>query len=48
MIYKKSKYNVDYTTYYLGITDENTPFLLNEGIEFKYRFESSHKSQNFY
>ena len=48
MIYKKSKYNVDYTTFYLGITDENTPFLLNEGIEFRYRFDNPHKSQKFF
>ena len=48
MIYKKSKYSGVYTTFYLGITDENTPFLLNEGIEFRYRFDSTHKSQKFF
>ena len=48
MIYKKSKYSGVYTTFYLGITDENTPFLLNEGIEFRYRFDNSHKSQKFF
>ena len=31
MVYKKNKIedNNDYTIFYLGLTDENTPFLLN-------------------
>jgi len=24
-----------FTSFYLGVTDENTPLLLNEGVEFK-------------
>ena len=49
LIYKKGKTNVnDVTTFYLGITDKDTPFLLNEGIEFKQRFESKYLSQKFF
>ena len=48
MVYKKTKTDSDeYTTFYLGITDEETPFLLNEGIEFKYQFDTKHQTQNF-
>ena len=49
MIYKKTKtLNNGYTTFYLGITDENTPFLLNEGIEFKHQLDTKHNSQKFF
>ena len=50
MVYKKNKIedNNDYTIFYLGLTDENTPFLLNEGIEFKHHLNKQHSSQKFY
>ena len=49
MIYKKTKsLSGGYTNFYLGITDENTPFFLNEGIEFKHQFDRKHTSQKFY
>ena len=49
LIYKKEKYLInEYATFYLGITDENTPFLLNEGIDFRHEFNSKHNSQKFY
>ena len=49
MVFKKGKTNANqYTTFYLGVTNENTPFLLNEGIEFKHRFDSKHLSQTFF
>ena len=50
MIYKKTKIQDtnDYTIFYLGLTDENTPFLLNEGIEFKHHLNKQHRSQKFY
>ena len=49
MVFKNAKnYKNEYTTFYLGITDENTPFLLNEGIEFKHQFDSNHESQTFF
>ena len=50
MVFKKTK-NYDknkYTTFYLGVTDEKTPFLLNEAIEFKHQFDSKHSSQKFF
>ena len=51
LIYKKKirgdNKNV-YSTFYLGITDENTPFLLSEGIEFKHQLNKQHNSQKFY
>ena len=50
MIYKKTKghSNDEFTTFYLGITDEDTPFMLNEGIELKQAFNKQHTSQKFY
>ena len=53
LIFKKSSYSVlknqdEYASFYLGITDENTPFLLNEGIEFKHQLNNEHTSQKFY
>ena len=50
MVYKKTKghSNDEYTSFYLGITDEGTPFLLSEGIEFKQSFNNKHSSQTFY
>ena len=50
MIYKKteSKKNEGFTTFYLGVTDETTPFLLTEGVEFKMQLTRAHKSQKFY
>ena len=49
MIYKKTKTNKNvYSTFYLGVTDENTPFLLNEGIEFKQKFDRKHYLQKFF
>ena len=50
MIYKKtkSKTNNDFTTFYLGITDETTPFLLNEAVEFKMQLTRAHNSQKFF
>ena len=49
MIYKKTKTNSNvYTTFYLGVAEENTPFLLNEGIEFKQRFDRDHYLQKYY
>ena len=50
MIYKKIKGNSndEFTTFYLGITDEDTPFMLNEGIELKQSFNKQHASQKFY
>ena len=50
MIYKKTKgksFN-DFTTFYLGITDETTPFLLNEAVEFKMQLTKAHNSQKFF
>ena len=52
MIYKKTKQNNihknnAYTTFYLGITDENIPFILNEAIEFKHQLNKQHKIQKF-
>ena len=53
MIYKSSNHysytqsKDSYTTFYLGITDETTPLLLIEGIEFKHRLNFEHKSQIF-
>ena len=37
-----------FTSFYLGVTDENTPLLLNEGVEFKYRLNTGHIKQKFY
>ena len=36
-----------YTSFYLGITDENTPLLLIEGIEFKHRLTDEYSMQSF-
>ena len=52
MIYKKTKQNNMHknnsnTTFYLGITDENTPFILNEAIEFKHQLNMQHNIQKF-
>ena len=53
MIYKSKKYfssssaKDSYTSFYLGLTDETTPLLLSEGIEFKHRLRKEHKSQKF-
>ena len=53
MVYKTSNYfsfnprKDFYTTFYLGITDETTPLLLIEGIEFKHRLDYGHLSQTF-
>jgi len=46
--YKKEENKDGYTSFYLGVTDENTPFLLNEGIEFKHQLTKQHYSQKFY
>ena len=53
LIYKKMSYSSNpnkdsYSSFYLGITDETTPLLLSEGIEFKYQLNPDHKSQKFY
>ena len=40
--------NDAYTSFYLGITDENTPLLLNEGVEFKLQLTTEHNSQKFF
>ena len=51
LIYKRKVTNNSknvYSTFYLGVTDEKTPFLLNEGIEFKHQLNKQHPSQNFY
>ncbi len=40
--------NIEYNTIYLGVTDETTPFLLSEGIEFKNQLNKQHSSQSFY
>jgi len=51
MVFKRSRnYNHldEYTTFYLGVTDENTPFLLNEGIEFKHQFDQKHNKLSFF
>jgi len=53
LIYKKNSYkkgedNNSYTSFYLALTDENTPLLLNEGIEFKHQLSEEHFSQKFY
>ena len=50
MIYKKTERNKEdsFTIFYLGVTDETTPFLLSESVEFKMRLNSDHKSQKFY
>ena len=53
MVYKQTNYfessqKVDsYTSFYLGITDETTPLLLTEGIDFKHRLNTQHYSQKF-
>ena len=49
MIYKKtiSKKNA-YTSFYFGLTDETTPFLLNEAVEFKMQLTKAHNSTKFY
>ena len=52
MVYKSVDYSSEqrkdsYTSFYLGISDEITPLLLTEGIEFKHRLNSEHVSQNF-
>ena len=55
MVFKTRVYEVigigkkdSFTTFYLAITDENTPLVLNEGIEFSYDLDINHPSQNFY
>ena len=55
LIFKKNSYYTlkdkdkeKYNSFYLGITDENTPLLLNEGIEFKHQLNVDHPSQKFY
>ena len=54
LIFKKAVYlpseqrKDSYCSFYLGVTDENTPFLLNEGVEFKYQLNQEHNSQKFY
>ena len=49
LIYKKTEEELlnEVTTFYLGITDENTPFLLTDGVEFKHQLDSKHSSQKF-
>jgi len=52
MIYKKTKKidlnkNNGYSAFYLGVTDENTPFLLNEAIELMHQLNKQHNSQKF-
>jgi len=36
-----------YTSFYLGISDEHTPLLLTEGVEFKHKLNQDHPSQKF-
>ena len=53
MIFKKQSFLSEkkedaYTSFYLGITDENTPLLLHDGVEFKYQLNKEHPSQKFY
>ena len=53
LVFKKESYirtaqKDVYSTFYLGVTDENCPFLLYEGIEFKYQLYKEHNSQKFY
>ena len=53
LIFKKTSFKPQsdkntYTSFYLGVTDETTPFLLNEGIEFKHQLNKEHFSQKFY
>ena len=52
MIYKSINYLINsrkdsYTSFFLGLTDENTPLLLTEGIEFRHKLNTEHVSQNF-
>ena len=53
MVYKSINYRTlhqkidSYTSFYLGITDETTPLLLTEGIEFKHRLNMDHTTQIF-
>ena len=53
LVYKQKNYfeanprKDSYTSFYLGITDETTPLLLTEGIEFKHRLNTEHVSQKF-
>ena len=52
MIYKSVNYYItprkdSYTSFFLGLTDENTPLLLTEGIEFRHRLNTEHVSQRF-
>ena len=49
MVYKKTKSKKNtYTNFYLGVTDETTPFLLNEAVEFKMHLNKAHNSQKFF
>ena len=53
LIFKKVSYihqpdKETYTSFYLGVTDESTPLLLNEGNEFKHQLTKEHTSQKFY
>ena len=48
LIYKKSEGFInEVTTFYLGITDESTPFILTDGVEFKHQLDTKHSSQKF-
>ena len=53
VIFKKSNYIIEddkdrYTSFYLGITEEGSPLIINEGIEFKLHLTTEHSSQKFY
>ena len=54
LVFKKATYYSEinnkesYCSFYLAITDENTPLLLNEGVEFKYQLNQEHTEQKFY
>ena len=52
LIYKKTETNMyvaknTFTDFYIGITDENTPFTLTDGVEFKHYLNKKHKTQKF-
>ena len=48
LIYKKTEgFSNEVTTFYLGITDESTPFILTDGIEFKHQLDTKHSYQKF-
>ena len=49
LIYKKTEGFInEVTTFYLGVTDESTPFILTEGVEFKHQLDTKHSTQKFF